>query len=201
MSRRGPHWAAAASLGAVLLLAGCGAPELEPEAAEGFQASVREIATAAAAGDQAGATQLATELSQSVAVAQGQGTVTSDRAAQIQSTIDELLLAIAAELGQPSPGTPVPEPTTEVPAEAPSPEPPAPEPPAEVPAETTTPPTEPSDDRGAGDEKNDDDDENAQRDVERELEKAQRDAERELEKQQREQEKLKQEQREDGENN
>ncbi|MFD1847104.1 hypothetical protein [Arthrobacter flavus] len=191
MNRRRYQLAAGASLGVALLLAGCGAPELEPETAAVLQASVRDIATAAAAGDQAGATQLALDLSQAVAVAQGQGTVTSDRAAHISETIDELLIAIAAEVGQTdpaaptAPAVPVPEPTTNTPV-------PLPETPAETPAPPVSPPSG-DDEEGGGDNAENEDD------------KAQRDAEKELEKQQREQEKLEeeaereQEQREDAE--
>ncbi|MBE0009096.1 hypothetical protein DXT87_04760, partial [Arthrobacter sp. AET 35A] len=105
-----------------MLLSGCGAPALDPDAAASFQASVREIATAAAAGDQVAATQLAAELRQEVTVARGQGTVTAERATQIQSTIDELLLAIAAEVGQTGPvgPAPAPEPTTNTPVPPPA---------------------------------------------------------------------------------
>ncbi|MHA7273075.1 hypothetical protein ACX80Z_06555 [Arthrobacter sp. TMT4-20] len=183
MSRRGYQWAAGASLGVALLLAGCGAPELESETAAAFQASVRDIATAAAAGDQAGATQLALDLSQAVTVAQGQGTVSSDRAAQITSTIDELLLAITAEVGPAdpanpaaptAPAAPVPEPTTNTPS-------PLPETPAETPVPPVSPPSGGDDEEENGDDAGSEDD------------KAQREAERELEKQQREQEKLEKE--------
>ncbi|MHA7155275.1 hypothetical protein [Arthrobacter sp. TMN-50] len=179
MRRRAHHWAAAASLSTALVLAGCGTSDLESGTAAGFQASVRDIATAAAGGDQAGATLLATELSQAVTVAQGQGTVTADRAAEIQSTIDELLAALAAELGQPAPAAPEPGPTVETPEESSAPEPPA-DAPAEAPEpseQATSPGPVSTPEEPADDEETDEQTEKELRDAEREQEKLQREQE------------------------
>lgn len=180
MSRRTSQLAGVLSLGAALLLAGCGSPALDSETAAGFQSTVRDIATAAAAGDQIGATQLASELSQSVAVAQGQGTVTSERAGQIQSTIEELLGSMIAEPDQSGNVAPVPEPTTPSPSNDDS----------QSDAEREFEEAQRDAEK---------DFEKARSDAEKELEKAQRDAEKELDKQQRDLEEAEAEQREEAE--
>ncbi|MET0989034.1 MAG: hypothetical protein ABWY54_00155, partial [Glaciihabitans sp.] len=141
---------AAGILTAALLTSCSSTPALTDDASAELQSAVSAVATPAAANDPAGALAALDTMQATLDAQIGAGSVTAERAAEIQANIDQVRADLQAIQSTPAPApaeTSTPEPTVEeTPAEEPEPEPsePAEEEPAETPAPVAPAPSKPA---------------------------------------------------------